>query len=321
MAAKRLSMDRIRGVVNMGREAEENMEEHLHLSVLVDEAAPEWMVRTIRDALMPTRDALVDVRLLSGAPAVAGIDVGIVLSGGSDEYVRTAIRCFAGARQHVVVLAQSSLDIPETHLPSKLGQYVSEVVASEPEQLADKFAAALLDSTEKDVSCAANFEFCRQVATARLVSRCAARNAFMGVANFIPGAGMPLMTMNQVNLSFDIAATYGHGLSLGRAPEVISVILAGFAYRWIAHVAMRVAPGLGLLLRTGIAYGGTLVTGRMMSSHFTETLPSAEPPVSVVSRVEEIIESCKSNAGDGETQAEEVPAKMYVTIGGDGNLA
>ena len=317
MAAKKLSMDRLRGVVNMGREAEENMGEHLHISVLVDPNAAGWMVRAIRDALVPTRDAIVDVSELGGVPTVAGIDVGIVISGGSEESVRNAVRYFAGARQHVIVVAQSSLDVPETHLPAKLGQYVAEAVSSEHGPLLDRFANALLDATDKDVSCAANFEFCRDVATARLVSRCAARNAFMGVADFIPGAGMPLMTMNQLNLSFDIAATYGHGLSIGRAPEVATVVLAGFAYRWVGRILARVFPALSLLVRAGVAYGGTLVTGRMLSSHFTETIVLPRESVDVVAEVTVPDEPDEEEPAD----VVETVRRVYYTIGPNGVVA
>ncbi len=318
MAAKKLSMDRLRGVVNMGREAEENMGEQLHLDVLVDPAAASWMVCAIRDALVPTRDAIVDVNELGVPPTAAGIDVGIVISGGSEELVRNAVRYFAGARQHVIVVAQSSLDVPETHLPAKLGQYVAEAVSSEHGPLLDRFANALLDATDKDVSCAANFVFCRDVATARLVSRCAARNAFMGVADFIPGAGMPLMTMNQLNLSFDIAATYGHGLSIGRAPEVATVILAGFAYRWAGRVLARLFPALSLLVRAGVAYGGTLVTGRMLASHFTETIVA---PGRVVEVEAEVTVPEEDDDWDAPEPGEEAVRRVYYTIGPDGVVA
>ena len=320
MAAKRISMDRIRGVVNMGREAEENMGEKLHLAVYVDGACADWLACAVRDALMPERDALVDVSLINGAVAVEGIDVGIVLSGGSDEAVRTVIRCFAGARQQVVVVAESSLDVPETNLPSKLDQFISEVVASEPAQLCDRLANVLLDATDKDVSLAANFKFCRSVATARLVSRCAARNAFMGIADFIPGAGMPLMTMNEVNLSFDIAATYGHGLSIGRVPEVALVMCAGFAYRWVARIAMRLLPGLSFVLRPGLAYAGTLVTGRMLASHFSDRALPAEPGVTIDATVEPLDEEQPVRGGVDETDAQP-RERAYITIANGSSVA
>ena len=320
MPAKKISMDKLRGVVNMGREAEENMEEHLHISVLVDPLAEGWLVRAVRDAFVPERDAVVDVHALGGVPTVAGIDVGVVVAGGSDELVRNAIRAFAGVRQHVVVVAQSSLDVPETHLPSKLGQYVKDAVSTEREALVERMADVLLDATEKDVSCAANFAFCRDVATARLVSRCAARNAFMSVADFIPGAGMPLMTMNQINLSFDIAATYGHGLSLGRVPEVTAVVFAGFAYRWASRLVTRVFPHLGLLLRVGIAYGGTLVTGRMLASHFTD--PFEDEYYEVPSSENPIREAMLPFFEKGEEVEVEAPSeRVYISIGEGGALA
>lgn len=273
--AKSIPVDQLRGVMNMGREAEESMGEAIHISVLVDTTCPRWLASAVRDALVPERDARVDVGELSLRTDVVGIDIGVVVAGRSEDLVRGAIRTFAGARQYVVVVAESRIDIPETHLPAKLGQYVADCVASERELLLERFSATLLDSTEKDVSCAANFAFCRDVATARLVSKCAARNAVMGVADFIPGAGMPLMTMNQINLCFDIAATYGRGLSIARVPEVAAVVTAGIIYREAARLLSRVVPALGLVFRVGFAYGGTLVTGRMLSTHFVQGLPAA----------------------------------------------
>ena len=254
--ANKLPMDQIRGVVNMGREAEESMGEGIHLSVLVDPTCPRWLAVAIRDVLVPERDARVEVSPVVPHPKTLGVDVGIIIAGRSESEVRSAIRTFAGARQHVVVVAESSLDIPETHMPAKLGQFVSDVVASEHGPLLERFAVALLDATDKDVSCAANFSFCRTAATAHLVSRCAAHNALMGIADFIPGAGMPLMTMNQINLGFDIAA--------------------GLVYRGAARVLLRAVPALGLVIRAGLAYGGTLITGRMLSTHFMEGLPPAD---------------------------------------------
>ncbi len=283
--AAKVSVEQLRGVVNMGREAEESMEESLHLAIYVDTTCPQWLACAVRDALLPERDARVDVMVIDGRPAIKGIDVGIVVAGHSEDAIRATIRSFAGARQHVVVVAESSLDIPETHLPAKLGQFVADVVASEHGPLLERFANALLDSTEKDVSCAANFAFCRQVATARLVSKVAARNVVMGIADFIPGAGMPLMTMNQVNMGFDIAATYGRGLSVGRVPEVLFIVAAGLAYRGTARVLLRFLPKLGLLVKMGIAYGGTLVTGRMLAGHFTQALPQKSEDAGLAAEV------------------------------------
>ena len=274
--AKRFSTAKIRGVVNMGKESEESMDEALHLVVLVDEACPTWLAIAVRDVLVPERDAHVDVALLGSSYPVLGIDVAVIVAGGSEELVRNAIRMFAAQRHYVVVVAETSLDIPDTQLPAKLSQFVTVVVGSEKPQLYEKFSAALLDSTDKHVSCAANFGFCRNAATARLVSKCAARNAVMGVAGFVPGAGMPLMTMNQVNLSFDMAATYGKGLSLGRVPEVVFVVAAGIVYRGIGRMLLRRLPHVGHLLRIGLAYGGTLLTGRILSEHFIASLPPSD---------------------------------------------
>jgi uncharacterized protein (DUF697 family) len=174
-------------------------------------------------------------------------------------------------------------------LPSKLGQYVKSVVASEAGPLLERLATTVLESTEKTVSFAANFAFFRETATARLVSKAAARNALMGVADFIPGAGMPLMTMNQINLAFDIAATYGKGLSIARVPEVIFVVSAGVCYRGLARFLTTGMPAFGLVVRCGLAYAGTLVTGRILHTHFKEgqrdAIDAAEVPLMVEASV------------------------------------
>lgn len=284
----KIPVDQLRGVVTMGREAEESMGEALHLKILVDTTCPRWMALAIRDAFVPERDAVVDVMVLDGRPSVAGIDVGIVLAGHSEALVRGAVRSFAGARQSVIVVAETSLDIPETHLPAKLGQFITSVVASEHGPLLERLSNALLDSTEKDVSLAANFAFCRDVATARLVSRCAAQNALMGVFDFIPGAGMPLMTMNQINMGFDIAATCGRGLSPARVPELILIVSAGVLYRGVARMLVRAAPRLSILTKAIFAYAGTLTTGRMLATHFSEGTPPLSTEIdATVERVDE----------------------------------
>lgn len=275
---KNIPIDQLKGVVNMGRESEESMDVPIHLSILVDTTAPEWLVTTVRDAFVPERDAVVDVGAVSKNPTVFGIDVALVLCGSDEDMIRETVRTFAGTRHHVLMVAESSLDIPQIMLPSKLGEYVKSVVASEHGPLLERLASTILASTEKTVSFAANFAFFRDTATARLVSKAAARNALMGVVDFIPGAGMPLMTMNQLNLGFDIAASFGQGLSPARVPEVIFIIASGFVYRRVSHAFCRAVPSLSLLWRAGAAYAGTILTGRMLADHFVYGEHQLEAP-------------------------------------------
>ena len=245
------------------------MDVPIHLAIHVDKTAPSWLVCAVRDAFVPERDAVVDVSEVSKSPAVFGIDVALVLCGSDEEMVRETVRHFAGTRHHVCMVAETALNIPQIMLPSKLGQYVKSVVASEAGPLLERLATTVLESTEKTVSFAANFAFFRETATARLVSKAAARNALMGVADFIPGAGLPLMTMNELNLAFDIAASFGQGLSVARIPEVIFVIAAGFVYRKFSSGLCRAIPSLSLVWHAGAAYAGTILTGRMLADHFS----------------------------------------------------
>ena len=266
---KNIPVDQLKGVINLGRESEESMDVPIHLAIHGDKTAPSWLVCAVRDAFVPERDAVVDVSEVSKSPAVFGIDVALVLCGSDEEMVRETVRHFAGTRHHVCMVAETALNIPQIMLPSKLGQYVKSVVASEAGPLLERLATTVLESTEKTVSFAANFAFFRETATARLVSKAAARNALMGVADFIPGAGLPLMTMNELNLAFDIAASFGQGLSVARIPEVIFVIAAGFVYRKFSSGLCRAIPSLSLVWHAGTDYAGTILTGRMLADHFS----------------------------------------------------
>ena len=75
MAKKKIDVERLRGVVNMGREAEESMAESMIISVHVDPACPRWLALAVKAALVPERDAVVNVSSLVSYPTAADVDV------------------------------------------------------------------------------------------------------------------------------------------------------------------------------------------------------------------------------------------------------
>ncbi len=62
----------------------------------------------------------------------------------------------------------------------------------------------------------------------------------------MPGADMPLITLNQARMVLQIAAVYGNDLSADRIREVAAVVAGGFGCRALARKLVSLAPVMGL---------------------------------------------------------------------------
>lgn len=302
------SVGRVAEVAGFARAASKGRDERLLVRVLVDARCPRELVCAVRDALVPERPgASVEVLPLAGAePGAEVADAVIALVGASSPLGAVASHARAGSP--VAIVVEGLLELPDLELEEGPASLVSVVAASSPEALVDKLAAWLVSVCDKDLALASNFPFCRAAVVDALVSRCALENAVVGAVHLIPGSDLPVMTAKQLKLALDIAAAYGCPLEPARALELLGVVGAGLGWRAVARSLVGALPGLGTLLRAGIAYGGTLATGNALRLRFeapalagravAADCESAEPPVLLATR---------EPAGDG-----------YVTIdGGD----
>lgn len=62
------------------------------------------------------------------------------------------------------------------------------------------------------VSYAANFPFLRSTISTRVINACAIENAGVGALKILPGADMPIMTLNQGRMILELAAIYGYSI-------------------------------------------------------------------------------------------------------------
>lgn len=100
------------------------------------------------------------------------------------------------------------------------------------------------------------------------VNATALQNAGIGAVLFIPGADMPLMTLNQAKMLLQIAAAYGKPMTGERAKELAFVVGGAFACRSVARQAAALVPGLGWAAKAGVAYAGTEAMGRAAIEYF-----------------------------------------------------
>jgi uncharacterized protein (DUF697 family) len=108
----------------------------------------------------------------------------------------------------------------------------------------------------------------RPAVVEQTIEKFSRQNGILGVAIFVPGADMPVLTLNQIRMVFRLAAAYGEEMDRDRALEVLAVIGAGLGFRTIARQALGIVPGVGWAVKGGVAYAGTQAVGRAAAAFF-----------------------------------------------------
>ncbi|NPD30621.1 hypothetical protein HLV37_01830 [Eggerthellaceae bacterium zg-1084] len=121
---------------------------------------------------------------------------------------------------------------------------------------------------QKSLALALAFPCARRPLALEAVGSAAMQNAGIGVLDVIPGADMPLMTLNQVRMTLAIAAAYGEPMTIERVREVIAIVGAGFAFRTVAREVGGLIPVAGFAVRGTIGYTGTVAMGRAVIEYF-----------------------------------------------------
>lgn len=134
---------------------------------------------------------------------------------------------------------------------------------------ADILAEAVVDAAgEAAVPLAARLPSLREETCRRIVGKTATQNAVIGTLFFLPGADMPVMTMNEARMVLRLAAAHGEELGIERAVELLSIVGAGFGLRTIARQMLDLLPGPGWALKGAFAYSGTRAMGRAARLYF-----------------------------------------------------
>lgn len=121
---------------------------------------------------------------------------------------------------------------------------------------------------EKRLAFAQAFDFVRKPLSVESVRATSMQNAGVGLVVFIPGADMPIMTLNQAKMVLQIAAAYGQPLSTERVKELAAVVGGGFACRSVARQIVGVVPAIGWAVKAGIGFAGTQAMGHAAIEYF-----------------------------------------------------
>jgi uncharacterized protein (DUF697 family) len=222
------------------------------VAVLAKELARGGVASAVREQ-GPLEDAAALVHVLAGSPA-------------EDDERR--LREAARRRVAVVAVAREG-----GHLPHVLDQNVVRVESGTGfpvDEIACRLARAL---GESGTPLAARLPVLRRPVCDELIRRFSRQNGLVGVAVFLPGEDLPILTLNQVRLVLRIADAYGFEIDRERLPEVLGVIGSGLGFRAVARRTIGAVPVVGWAVKGVIAYGGTRALGEAAVRYFERRAP------------------------------------------------
>lgn len=271
----------------------------LSVSVLIDETAPGDLIGHVRAAFASASanvrvtigylgsscarpnegdDAVI---LVAGLSTAIGAHAASVRKAGVPAMVVTTLPHLVG---DIACAAKTPIPAGDVVFPEKLSRWPlpffdSQVESDAAEPIAlDERTRALLDQRmgewiidacfDKRLAFALSFPFVRRPLSAESVFSTSAQNAGIGLVMFIPGADMPIMTLNQAKMLLQIAAAYGEPLDAHRVKELACVVGGAFACRTAARQLVGLVPALGWAVKAGIGYAGTFAMGCAAIEYF-----------------------------------------------------
>jgi uncharacterized protein (DUF697 family) len=140
------------------------------------------------------------------------------------------------------------------------------------DEIAERLARQL---GEGGTGLAARLPSLRTAVCRELIRSFSRKNALVGVAVFVPGVDLPVLTLNQVRLVLRIAAAHGEQIDASRALELAAVVGGGLGFRTVARELVGAVPIAGWAVKGAVAYAGTRAVGEAALRYFQAGAPLA----------------------------------------------
>ena len=193
------------------------------------------------------------------APEGAGVLV-YVLGGEPTEEDRRALQRARDARVPVVAVVTGRPG-EEPSLPWVLATDVLRVAPGEgfpvPE-IAEVVAARL---GKEAAPLAGRLPVLRGPVSEEIVTAFARKNAVVGAVVFIPGADLPVLTLNQIRMLVRLGQVHGRDTGRDLLAESVATVAAGLGFRALARQLLDFVPVAGWAVKSAVAYAGTRALG------------------------------------------------------------
>lgn len=121
---------------------------------------------------------------------------------------------------------------------------------------------------DKKLAFAYSFPFVRRPLALDAVNSTSLQNGAVGLVPFIPGADMPIMTLNQIKMVLQIATAYGQTLDADRIKEIVAIVAGAFLCRNVVRSLTKVIPVAGWVFSGAMGFAATEAMGRAMMEYF-----------------------------------------------------
>ncbi|MDR3307858.1 MAG: hypothetical protein LBS58_03030, partial [Coriobacteriales bacterium] len=137
------------------------------------------------------------------------------------------------------------------------------------------------------------FGFIRAPLAIEITKATALQNGAIAAVFFIPGADLPVITLNQAKMLLEIAAAYDLPLGTARIKELAVLLAGAFGCRALARRLIGVIPVLGWAIRGAIGYTATIAVGTAAREYFSHAASPQEVIDDLKGRAPDILERIK----------------------------
>lgn len=324
----------VKAVIDEATNIDEARQTQLSVSVYIDDTAPGDVQALVRQAFASASPhARVSLLYLDGRPFVpyAGDDMACIVAGLNEQVgayaeelrlagvpvmVATTLPSLVAALAenqghpipqgdlvHPQVAQQKCLALPlakaaEAQVPEGVDEPYP-LDTAKADSLSERMGGWVVAAcNEKRLAFALAFPFVRKPLSLEAVNATALQNAGVGLLVIIPGADMPVMTLNQAKMLLMIAAAYGGELNIERVKELAALVGGAFACRAVARQLVAFVPGLGWAIKAAIGYTGTIAMGRAAIEYYEGGTSFGKLTDAVASARDKVVRAAASRAAE-----------------------
>ncbi|MDR3052913.1 MAG: hypothetical protein LBU48_03510, partial [Coriobacteriales bacterium] len=229
----------------------------ISLSVFVDGSCSAELITYAKEQLCPqVETTTLDVTFFgTAAPCVDDQVTLLVILAAQSTVVGEAL---AYAKRHfvpAVVLTlhpkqvQQQAEVAEFHLDALEIVGPDPRLSNEQERLVSAFDALgawiVRNLGDQRLAFARALPFVRRPLAREITRSTAYQNAAIAAVFFLPGADMPLLTLNQAKMMLQIAGAFGLPVGTERIKELVFLLISAFGFRALARKLVGLVPVIG----------------------------------------------------------------------------
>lgn len=276
MALPKVPLD-IKALAKAGQVFEDEFNSEATIEVLVDTTASKELIALSRKVLA-VRPGTVDLRVVGFSTDIPKLNSEASLTiivAGSSPYLRRMTEIALWSDLDAVVLTED----PALLLASvaeedalEIAEGIIEVDVHAPHEDLEKNLARwfILNLRDMRLSLGAAFPFMRHAVAKDLALQSSLENAVVAAVFFLPGADLPIITLNQCKLLYKIAVINEIPLSRERLVDAALVVVSAFGLRAASRFMQKRFAPLGWLIRGGIAFGATMALGHLAHKAYSQ---------------------------------------------------